>query len=247
VRSALEEARSAHVAIVANDALDCDVPEVGGRPLFDASTGFGPDFAGYGGWVRAWAADKAAYLIAETNGQARVVNIHQSDALVLDYVNDGFAGALGHCGGCSIVGEVEISSADVLSGQLTEKVVSALQRAPDANALHVPYDALMLLGVESAVQQAGRDDLVVVAGEGFHANLDLIRAGRTQTAAIAYEPEWGGWGAIDALVRTLAGEPDVPDSGLGWRLVDRDANLPVSGGYRSPIDFRAAFRAAWGV
>jgi hypothetical protein len=36
-------------------------------------------------------------------------------------------------------------------------------------------------------------------------------------------------------------------SGLGWQLVDGTHNLPASGAWVPPVDFKAIYAKAWGV
>jgi ribose transport system substrate-binding protein len=37
------------------------------------------------------------------------------------------------------------------------------------------------------------------------------------------------------------------DSGIGWTIADRTHNLPASGEFIPPVDFKTEFRKAWGV
>ena len=36
-------------------------------------------------------------------------------------------------------------------------------------------------------------------------------------------------------------------SGLGWQLVDATHNLPASGAWQPPVDFKSLYEKAWGV
>lgn len=146
-----------------------------------------------------------------------------------------------------MVGTVELTFEDVGMGTVAEKVSSALLQHPDANAVHVPIDSLVVLGAGTAITESGRsEELAVMGGEGFAANVDLIRSGGPQDAAVAFQQEWIGWATVDTLNRVFAGETEIPDQGFGWQLVDEDHNLPPEGGYRSPVDFKRAYRAIWG-
>ena len=38
------------------------------------------------------------------------------------------------------------------------------------------------------------------------------------------------------------------DSGIGYKMIDRDHNLPPAGqGYEPSVDYKAAYKKAWGV
>ena len=106
----------------------------------------------------------------------------------------------------------------------------------------------MLLGIAGAVMESGRNDqLSVIAGEGFPSNVQLIRDNRGQDAANAFPAVWTGYAAVDSLSSVFNGQKPQ-DSGLGWKLIDRDHNLPAPGkGYEAARDFRTAYKKAWGV
>ncbi len=90
------------------------------------------------------------------------------------------------------------------------------------------------------------DQLFVICQEGFAPELDLIRQNRGIDASNHFPSEWTGWASIDSMNSVFAGqEPNV--SGAGWVLIDKNTNLPPSGEYQFPIDFKAAYKKAWGV
>ena len=64
--------------------------------------------------------------------------------------------------------------------------------------------------------------------------------------AIASDQGWIGWAGADTLNRVLAGAGPAPE-GIGFKLVDAENNLPDSGNYQTTVDFRAGYRAVWGV
>jgi ribose transport system substrate-binding protein len=111
----------------------------------------------------------------------------------------------------------------------------------------VPTDAAITGGVGAAVQSSGRSPQILkMGGEGQPANMDLMREGRQQDAGVGYPPDWEGWSAMDGLNRMFNDEEPV-SSGIGLQLFDKDHNMPASGGYKPPVDFRAAYRKAWGL
>ena len=85
-----------------------------------------------------------------------------------------------------------------------------------------------------------------MGGEGFAEELALIHEGKV-TAVNVISSEWNGWAAVDTLNSVFLKQPSA-DSGIGWTLVDKDHGLPPAGEeFEVPIDFRAAYRKAWGV
>ena len=99
VTAALQEARDAGVIIFATASFDCDDPLVGGEALFDGQLQF--DDAPYIEFARDIAARSAAdYVIANTNGEAKVVALAQSDALIGQHLYSGFAARIAECDTC---------------------------------------------------------------------------------------------------------------------------------------------------
>ena len=76
--------------------------------------------------------------------------------------------------------------------------------------------------------------------------MELIRTGKSLTAAVAYSLDWESYAAIDDLNRAFAGEEAQP-SGIGLAIVDKEHNLATKGGYQPPFDFAKLYRQAWNV
>lgn len=252
--AAIGEATAAGVIVFGTASFDCDDPLVGGDPLFDGQLMFG-DLA-YVDFAEQVAARSAAdYVIAATDGSAQIVALAQSDALIGQHLFNGFAARIAECTGCAIVETVPFTVTDLISGQLSAKVSAALTAHPEATAVYSPYDAPLLLGVAQAVVSSGRSaDLVVTGGEGLEPNIALIADDLGQDMAFGYAAVQSGWAVADAVNRLLNGEP-VVDSGIGLQTVDREHNLPASGGYDGNLDadgqpardYRAEYQALWGV
>jgi len=190
VKQALTEAREAKVKIVAYYSLDCDDPSIKGQPLYDGSVNFGSQFGTYADLTKAWGAAKADWVISKTKGKAKVISFKEDELMVVKYIREGFEQELAKCKSCEVVKTVDFTLAD-LGPKLQQKAQSALLQHPEANAIHVPYDSAMLLGVSAALLESGRNDqLDVVAGEGFPTNIQLIRDNKGQDAANAFPAKW---------------------------------------------------------
>jgi ribose transport system substrate-binding protein len=247
VKQALTEARAAKVKVLAYYSLDCDDPSVKGKPLYDGSVNFGSQFGDYAALTRAWGAAKANWVITKTKGHAKVISFKEDELLVVKYIREGFEQELAKCKTCEIVKTVDFTLAD-LGPKLQQKAQGALLQHPEANAIHVPYDSAMLLGISAALLESGRNDQIeVIAGEGFPTNIQLIRDNKGQDAANAFPSKWTGYAAVDSMNSLFHGE-QPQDSGIGYKLIDRDHNLPPAGqGYEPTVDYKAAYKKAWGV
>ena len=110
-----------------------------------------------------------------------------------------------------------------------------------------PYTSATLLGIAPAVVQSGRaSKIYVMGGEGFAPELDLLRAGQGVNAVNIAPSDWTAWAAVDTMNSLFIGKP-ASESGLGWQLVDKTHNLPPSGAFVPTVDFKAAYKKAWGV
>lgn len=247
VTAPLQDARAKDVEIVSFYAFDCNDPSVGGEPLLTGQVNFGDQFATYADVAKGFGRVKANYVISKTDGKAKILNMGSEDYLVMDYINQGFEAGIETCPECEIVDMVPFVEADLLSGKLRDNLINALQQHPETTVVHVPIDPLFAIAVNGALQQSGRTDLLVMGGDGLPSNMDLIRNG-TETAAVAFPHEWTGWASIDTLNRVFA-EPGerIPDSGIGWTLIDKEHNLPASGPFEPEQDFKASYKQVWGV
>jgi len=246
-KQALQEAKAKNVKVVPIYAFDCNDPIFGsgGEQLFSGIINYGKKAADIDAFTKSYGADQAAAIIAATDGKAQVVLFNDSEFTVLKYTAMGFKEEMAKCGGCKIVAEVDFKAAE-LGPTLQQKAQSILLQHPEANAVKIPYTAAALLGISPAVVASNRKDkLYVMGGEGFAPELDLIRTDKGLNAVNIVASDWTGWAAIDTLNSLFAGKPPA-DSGLGWQLADRDHNLPASGPFVPAIDFKAAYKKAWG-
>jgi ribose transport system substrate-binding protein len=246
IQAPLKQARQAGLTVVSAEAPDCSDQKKGAAPLFDAKISFTQgDFAD---WLGAQIQANADWIIANTDGEAKIIELHETDAWALNLMHEVFQEEIATlCPNCEIVEEIEFIGAD-LEGPLREKTEQALLKHPDANVVAGQYDDPALT-VAPAVRQAkgqGRE-LYSTGGVGGQAAMDLIRQDGGIDAGYVYDIEWEGFHAMDTLNRLFAGEKPVP-SGVGVGMVDRERNLPPAGeGWTTEVDFKSGYRKAWGV
>jgi len=247
VKQALVEAQAAKVKTVAYYSLDCDDPSVKGEPLYSGMVNFGSQYGDYASLIRAWGAVKADWVIVKTQGLAKAISFKEDELLVVKYIREGFEQELAKCKTCEVVKTVDFTIPE-FGPKLQQKAQGALLQHPEANTVHVPYDTPLLFGIGNAVLESGRNDqLSVIGGEGFPSNVQLIRDNKGEDAANAFPAPWTGYAAIDSLNSVFNGQKPQ-DAGIGYRLIDREHNLPAPGkGYEASKDFRTAYKKAWGV
>ena len=256
-KGALEEAHQAGVKIYGIFSMDCDDPLAGGgKPLYDAQLQYedGMTFRQYteGPYVRS----EADYVIAKTNGKAKIIEFTENDALIVEHLTRGFEARIKDCSGCEIVAKVPFTQGDFATGKLQAKAEAALTRNPDANVLYAPHDTALILGVSQAVLASGRNDQLLVPGnEGLSPNMGFIRDNKGQDSIVGSPANWVGWAAVDGINRMLQGQPQV-DSGIGMQTLDGDGPLPEKTTYydgnidangNPKQDYVAHYKKIWGV
>jgi 2-polyprenyl-6-methoxyphenol hydroxylase-like FAD-dependent oxidoreductase len=94
------------------------------------------------------------------------------------------------------------------------------------------------------IRQAGKAGTVKMVGaEGDPNGIEGVQNGG-QAVDLATVPPWGGWAAVDLLVRHMAGSP-VETAELPQRLFDK-SNVPSGKGWSGDVDYTAAYKELWG-
>ena len=245
-QQALQEAKAKNIVVVPMYAFDCNDPNAGGaaQGLFSALTYYGAQNADLDKFTESYGADQANYIISASQNKAKIIAINTPGFAVLYYTLQGFKKTIQASGGAQIVSTLEVTAADLADGQALPKVQAEILKHPEADWIKSPFTFMTLLAVAPALgSRAG--SLHVMAGEGFAPELDLIRQGKA-TAANIISSTWTGWAAIDTMNSVFLKQKPV-DSGIGWTIADKDHNLPASGEFIPPVDFKSEYKKAWGV
>jgi ribose transport system substrate-binding protein len=246
----LAEARAKGIKTIPLYGFDCDDQSSGrpaGQPLFTTFINYGLARVDAPRYTAGFGVLTASTIITSTNGTAKVISFTDQSLTVLRYVQAGFEQQMGRCKGCAVLETVTFSTQDLINGGLEEKATAALRRHPDATVVRTPFSAATHAGIAAAVVKAGRhNSMLVVGGEGFPQDLDLIRTRQGLSSLLVVDSTWTGWSVVDALNSHFVGE-EPRTAGFGTVLVDRDHNLPPSGPVRHNVDFKTVYRKAWGV
>lgn len=244
VKPGLEEAAEQGVPTVTMLGFDCDESTPGEKPLYAGKISLGDR---YKDWVTAyqdWGSDMAAWAIAEKEAEANVLNFTNSEYLIVENTVNGFSDRMAECDTCEVT-DIPWTLAEV-GTEVTNKVKDSFVRVPDANVLQDSLNPLV--GFSTGVEQAGKTDSVsVVGGVGMPEDFELITGNKGLNALAAWPFAWWSWAAVDTLNSLMNGN-EIEDSGLGWQVVDKDHNMPKAGEQLEPsVDYKAAYRARWGV
>jgi ribose transport system substrate-binding protein len=247
--AALKQVHAAGIKIVGDQSVDCNEMNPSAQGLFDGQPLY-PANAGKSRKIAdVWAASDGAqadYLISKLKGNVKVIQFVVPDFAVTAAGGKGFAQRISECDACKIVDTVQVGVSDFGSG-LQQKAEQALLQHPEANAVEVPYDDLMTLGVAAAIQSSGRThSMQAVAGGGNAPYMDLIRKDQGLNAGWVESYGWDHWAGIDTAIRLLSSQQPVVD-GIPVILYDKDHNIPPSGAFVVGVEFRSVFEKAWGL
>ncbi len=248
VKSGLQEAKEAGIPVVGAELADCSDVEEGAPSLFSYTTHY-VNNRSFPEFIREWGAAQADWDIAELDEEAKTIVFKQTDGFSVLAAVEGFEEELATCGGCEVADTVEFVLGE-LGPALEQKASQALLQHPEANSVEVPYDAVMTSGVAAALRGSGNlAKMRIMGGEGSVANMEMIREGTGQDAAVGLPGEWEAIAAIDGLNRIIDGEKPV-ESGIGLQIVDEEHNLTPSGPYEplhdgKPIPYAQLYKQAF--
>lgn len=242
-KSAYEAARKAGVESVTIVAFDCDEIEPGAEALTSAPISLGERYADWPTAYQAWGSDLAAWTIAQTEGEANVINATNEEFALINNLGMGYASRIEECEECSVT-SMPWTVAEA-GAKLAAKVQATILREPDANALQ--DSANPQLGMSQGVVQSGKaGQIKVVGGLGLPEDVALLKEeGKGLDGMAAWPINWWGWAAVDTLNSVFNGE-EPEDSGLGWLMMDREHNLPTGEDFEPEVDYKAIYTKRWG-
>lgn len=243
VKNAIVQAKAANIPVVGIETRECSPPLLSHVVTYSKRESFADMTLDWGGAQAAW-------VIAKTQGKAKVVMDTETDQWTTQLSSQGIRREIAKCPGCSVAGDATFVGTD-LGPALQQKIQQVLVQHPDATAFIPAYDVVMTQsGGAQALQAAGRlRSLAVGGGEGTAAAIEQIRNGTGEQACAGQSTEWEIYSAFDAMIRIfLKQDPNAVDTGNGVQVCDKEHNMPPAGQpYTPPVDFRAAFLKMWGL
>jgi ribose transport system substrate-binding protein len=238
VASALGEAKTAGIPVVAAEGVDCGAD--GSSPdLFTWAVTYAGD-ASYLDWVDQWSDAMVKYAIVHEKGKANILFVTDNEATGSKAIAASAKKVAAKCGGCSYDSLLVPFSA--IGTSLQGQVQQRLLQHPSTNAVIPGYESILVGGVAAGVRASGLKGLLLSAAEGNTAATEVFTSGEASYGS-GIPLEWEAYSGIDAFVRIFAGEKPV-SSGIGVQLYDTTHNAPTSS-YRAPFDFEKVYEDAW--
>lgn len=247
IKSALQSAKAAHVVTASWGSLDCNDKAFGGTGPSLIKVSLNPRGGqGFKSWVAQYTYARADALLAYMKKPGKILNLEEQSQAVHKAMTTAFHARIAQkCPSCKIVPvKYNITQPPPTWGTAFK---GAILSNPDAVAISNDTDAIMSLGLATAIEQSGRKNLFVMGAEGAPSNLDLIRKGVQGASLNVSGFEWQMWGMADAMNRVFAGQSKFPLEGGGWQLIDKSHNLPSKPGsdVKPTIDYQKAYLKIW--
>ncbi len=228
VQGGLAAAKAAKI-----QAEEIFIPKFPGTPVVD---GYASTDHVQGGKIM------ADWIIKDSGGKANVLMLNEPEFPELVQRNQALLAELkANCPGCSIADTVKLNIG-TMAQQLPGAVTSSLQTHPNIDYVVAPFDSSGIFAAQG-IRQAGKTSSVrMVSAEGDPNGIQGVQSG-AQATDLATVPPWGGWAAVDMLVRQFAGKP-LTSEALPQRLFDK-SNVPTGKGWNGDVDYQAKFKALW--
>lgn len=229
VKGAVNDAKAAGIPVIASSVPQSDLVDFSTSPTKDA-------------WVKT-GEDAANFLIAETDGKAKYIQLENEEFGVVKERTEGFEAVMSKCEECEQIAASSFTFADMASKlpQLTQQL---LQANPDADSIVVPFDAAVPFVLQG--EQAVSKDLLVTGGDATSEGLQCIREECGLSATGAVPVTWIGWTDIDAANRIFNNEdPDPASVGLPTKLIVPDNVQEEEGTWNGDVDFPTAYEELW--
>ena len=244
--SPLKQAKAAGIATVGVSNFDCNDPlnDVG-PPLYSTYVKYS-GINGYGTTYEDWKKYDAAWIIAQTDGKAKVINSYSPGYLVSEYQNKGFMEEMSLCSACSVVDNLGITATEQAGTGAQEALTTAITQNQSANAIQVGVSGWFGRFANAAIKSSGRTNLTVSGDECDTAAIAAIKAGGPEQMCVARDFGWESWAAMDELNRQFASPGSAPvGEGLGFEIVDKTHNLPSGSTWTAPFNYESAYEKIW--
>jgi ribose transport system substrate-binding protein len=182
-----------------------------------------------------------------THQDLKAVVFSDDEFLNVKQRRQGFEKFIADCraagGKCEIVNTTPILAAN-LATTAGSQAASVMRNNPNANAIFTGYGAMALF-VMQGLKQAGLSNIPLIEGTGDEPNLQVIRSGGQEKAAMGLPLEWEAYQAVDNMNRLFKGQKPVLFTPQSRLLEEGSAVMPKSGGYVGLSGFQKAYQSIW--
>lgn len=191
-----------------------------------------------------WGEATAAWVVADSRGEANTVYVDVPDFKIFAPIGDGFREVYERtCADCPL-DTIRISFSELAGGEAPNRIVSYLRSNPDVNYVALAYDGLSP-GLPAALGAAGLDHVKYIGSSPDSSTLTNVRSGREGATVLAPVYEFV-FLEMDAIARKIAGEEILPEPEFPYWLVTQDTIPDAEGLFPVVEDVREQFATLWG-
>jgi ribose transport system substrate-binding protein len=199
-------------------------------------------------WAEAGEA-AAKYVIAESEGKARVIVVTDNTFSVARTKLEGIENALGECTTCEVLetvntpaGEIAKNGPGLMSGWISK------YGSEPFYVLSVSDDFLSAMLPALTAHNESKEDVKLVGMDGTKEAFERIRSGNYQVATVPQSVHEIAYGAVNAMIAALNGEEPF-DYKPALIIFDKE-NIETEGGKEDTFipsnGFEEKFKALWG-
>lgn len=247
IKTGLEAARKANIPVVSFLGIDCDETD-GGEALFSApikingTEGPVPYYTQYG---QTDAEVMVASIVKSGLKDPKILAFQNTDQASQTTAFKAFEERVGElCSACQIK-KAPFTISTLSKGPQFWR--SSVLANPDANAVYIPFDSVLPLGLGPALM-ASPSFKILVGGDTYGGGLDFIRKSKATVRIPNQTLEFFGYATADVVNRLFAGEEaaSLPNEG-GYQLyVDKTHNLPAGDeSVKAPFDYESQYEKLW--
>lgn len=187
---------------------------------------------------------QADYVIANSQGKARVVFLYTPEIPLVVSVKEGFERRIReNCPDCEL-DTMQVQLRDI-GRAIPAQLVSYMQQHPDTDWIAVGFGDLAA-GVPEALKGAGIANAKITSGAGSKVNWGYIEDGNAQVMDLAVDNVMLGWWMVDRAVRAIAGEDASEPAPLVQQYLTKDTiDFDLNEGWTAVDGYPDKFAAAW--
>lgn len=194
----------------------------------------------------------ANYIVAESDGEANILEIRSSDLSPDNPMTEAFNDELEkNCPGCT----TEFIDIPVTqwAQQITPQVQTALTANPNIDWIAPHYDFMGTLAATGVKQAGATDRIKMVSFNGNLAPLEMIQKEDVYVADVGEDIVWLGWANMDLGFRAMAGLEPLPnhDPMTATRIFDAsnidEVGTPPAFGEGYGDAYKTGYEELWGV
>jgi ribose transport system substrate-binding protein len=191
----------------------------------------------------------AAKAYVDSGGHLRAILIRDDEFAAAKLREQGILNFINACkaagGDCSLLATTDILIANI-STTVPQQIVSVARSHPTWNALFTPYDGAFVYIIPALAQAGVQPDQHGYGFDPVQQDLNWIRTGHIEAAAVAAPFSTIAYASVDELNRLFSGDPLAAEQ-IRDKLIDA-SNLPPAGQlYLGDGNVSAGYLKLWGV